>query len=89
MTQRKKGKDGKVRWKRHTKKIQVGAIDSIEKGTFTNRRGRKVYGIKIRYETLSTGRYRKYLTLVTKIIELPKDARRVRIWKPGKGYIKL
>jgi len=42
---------GKVRWKPHVKRVYVsGIVVRVERGTFTNRYGRRVHGLKIVYE---------------------------------------
>jgi len=82
---------GKVRWKPHVKRVYVsGKLVKWEKGTFTNRYGRKVHGLKITYEnprkafTAQRGRKKykvsKATVTVTKVVELPADARNVRIY---------
>ena len=82
---------GKVRWKPHVKRVYIsGTVTKIERGTFTNRFGRRVYGLKFTYEnprkafTARRGRtrYRVARATVTntKIVELPRDARKVKIF---------
>lgn len=67
----KKGK--KIKWEPHGRQIQIkGVITKIRRGTFTNRLGRRVYGLKITYEN----KQRTY----TRIVELPKGARNVKIF---------
>jgi len=81
---------GKVRWKPHVKRVYVsGTVVRVERGTFTNRYGRRVHGVKIVYENPRRAfvaerkgkRYkvRRAIVEVTKIVELPGDARNVRI----------
>ncbi|RLE41653.1 hypothetical protein DRJ19_05490 [Candidatus Woesearchaeota archaeon] len=81
---------GKVRWKPHVKRVYVsGTVERVERGTFTNRYGRRVHGLKIVYENPRRAftahrrgkRYkvRRATVEVTKIVELPSDARNVRI----------
>ena len=42
---------GKVKWKPHVKRVYVsGELVDWEVGTFTNRYGRRVHGLKIVYE---------------------------------------
>jgi len=82
---------GKVRWKPHVKRVYVsGELVRWEKGTFENKFGRKVHGVKIVYEnprkafTAQRGRKKykvsKATVTVTKVVELPEDARNVKIY---------
>jgi len=82
---------GKVRWKPHVKRVYVsGKLVRWEKGTFTNRYGRRVHGLRITYEnpreafTAQRGRKKykvsKATVTVTKVVELPADARNVKIY---------
>ena len=86
-----KVRGGKVRWKPHVKRVYVsGKLVKWEKGTFTNRYGRRVHGLRITYEnprkafTAQRGRKKykvsKATVTVTKIVELPEDARNVKIY---------
>ena len=81
---------GKVRWKPHVKRVYVsGTVVRVERGTFTNKAGRKVHGLRIVYENPRRAfvaeregkRYkvRRAIVEVTKFVELPEDARNVRI----------
>ena len=87
---RDKVRGGKVRWKPHVKRVYVsGKLVDWEVGTFTNRYGRRVHGVKIVYEnpreafTAQRGgtkyEVKRTKVTVTKIVELPSDARNVRI----------
>jgi len=81
---------GKVRWKPHVKRVYIsGTVIEIKRGTFENRFGKRVHGLKIIYENPRRAftahrrgkRYKvsKATVKVTKVVELPKDARNVRI----------
>jgi len=83
---------GKVRWKPHVKRVYVsGTVVEIRKGTFENKAGRRVHGLKIIYEnpresfTAHRGqkkyKVRRTTTTVTKVVELPEDARNVKIFR--------
>ena len=82
---------GKVRWKPHVKRVYVsGELVRWEKGTFENKFGRKVHGVKIVYENpreafiaqRGSTRYKvgRTTVTVTKIVELPEDARNVKLY---------
>mgnify|MGYP000002778050 CR=1 FL=1 len=74
LTEEVKGR--KVRHKHHVKQVHIsGTVVEVRKGTFTNRYGRKVYGLKIIYESAKTGRE------LSKIVELPADTKYVSIHK--------
>ena len=90
-----KVRGGKVRWKPHVKRVYVsGKLVRWEKGTFTNRYGRRVHGLRITYEnpreafTAQRGRKKykvsKATVTVTKVVELPADARNVKIYTRGR-----
>ena len=82
---------GKLKWKPHVKRVYVsGDLIEWEVGTFTNRYGRRVHGVKIVYEnpresyTAQRGstkyKVKRTKVTVTKIVKLPEDARNVRIY---------
>lgn len=80
----------KKRTQTRVKRVYIsGTLLSWKKGTFRKRSGRKVYGIQFKYKTTVKGfvahrgrtRYRqpRKEIVVTKVVELPKDARNVRV----------
>jgi len=82
---------GKVRWKPHVKRVYVsGELIEWEVGTFTNKYGRKVFGVKIVYDTPRKSfiaerggmmyRVKRTTMIVTKIVELPRDARNIKLY---------
>ena len=85
-----KTRSGKKVWKPRAKRVYVsGTLLSYEVGIFTNKLGRRVYGVRIRYLNPRNGftahrhgkRYKvkRTYTTVTKIVPLPKNIRKVRL----------
>ena len=73
-----------------------GKLVKVSKGVFKNKLGRKVYGVKFVYKTpvksfiavRDSTRYRqpRKVITVTKIVEIPRNAKNVRITtRPPKG----
>jgi len=89
-----KYRGGKVHTRVGVKRVYVSGsnIKVSRVGTYTNKRGRKVYGIKITYTNpikKGAGRGHKVKKMrVTKIVPLPKGARKVRVKRSGKGIRK-
>jgi len=84
----------KPRTQTRVKRVYVSGrnIKVSKVGTYKNRRGRRVHGIKITYKNPikgGAGRGHKIKEMtVTKIVPLPKSARKVRVKRSSKGIRK-
>jgi len=81
---------GVERRREYVKRVYVsGRLMGYEIGTFTNRRGRRVYGVRIAYENPVRTRYgTRAVATVTKIVELPRDAENIRVTdNPPRGAL--
>jgi len=78
--------EGGRKWEDHLRRIRITGkvkrVIDIKKGTFTNRNGRKVYGLRIVYETRDG-------VIHTKTIELPKNAVNIVVRVSHAGTYKL
>ena len=93
-------RSGKKVWKPRAKRVYIsGKLLSHKLGTFTNRYGKRVHGIKFVYENTRQGYHRRGFTAkrgrtkyrvsptrvgrtkttVSKLVELPRNIRRIRI----------
>lgn len=78
---------GKKKPRIRVKRVYISGRNPKMKGpgTYKNRKGRRVFGVKITYENPSRGRGGRRTVTVTKVVPLPRGARKVRLRRTSKG----